>query len=159
VAAARHYSQFLSSLRGGRFDLVVDLQGLFRSGLLAALTGARRRVGLAGAREGARWFYTDVIPVPDADNTHAVDRYWRVAEALGAGDGPKTFQVPIPDDARAWAAGQLSGLPRPWLAFGVGARWMTKRWPADHFAELARRAQTRAGGTAVFVGGNDEVPL
>ena len=36
---------------------------------------------------------------------------------------------------------------------------MTKRWPTEHFAVLARQAQERFGGTAVFVGGRDEAPL
>jgi ADP-heptose:LPS heptosyltransferase len=53
----------------------------------------------------------------------------------------------------------LGDCPRPWLAFGVGSRWVTKRWPPQHFAELARRAQARFGGTVVFVGGNDEAEL
>jgi heptosyltransferase-1 len=160
LGAARYYARFLSELRRQRFDLVVDLQGLFRTGLMAAATGARRRVGLAGAREGARWFYTDVVPVPDAANVHAVDRYWRVAEALGIGDGPKRFHIPISPEARAWAANQLRGLPRPWLAFGVGSRWLTKRWPPEHFAELARRAHALSGGAIVFVGGGgDETEL
>ena len=46
------------------------------------------------AREGAPWFYTDVVPVSDGRALHAVDRYWLVAEALGAGGGPKEFHVP-----------------------------------------------------------------
>ena len=48
-------------LRRGRFDLTIDLQGLFRSALMTAATGARVRVGMADAREGARWFYTDRV--------------------------------------------------------------------------------------------------
>src|SRR5262249_4513569 len=44
-------------------------------------------------------------------------------------------------------------------AFAVGSRWMTKRWPPRHFAELARRAQGRFGGTVLFVGGKDEAAL
>src|SRR5205814_9318888 len=86
-----------------RFDLVVDLQGLLRSGLMALASGAARRVGLSTAREGARWAYTDVVPVADFNALHAVDRYWLVAEALGAGGGPKEFHVPLADEARAWA--------------------------------------------------------
>jgi ADP-heptose:LPS heptosyltransferase len=88
-----------------------------------------------------------------------VDRYWLVAEALGAGTGPRTFHVPIAETEQRWAAEMLRRFPRPWLMFGVGARWMTKRWPPRHFAVLARMAQAHFGGTAVFVGGTDEVPL
>jgi lipopolysaccharide heptosyltransferase I len=158
-AGAHSWARFLAELRRRRFDLVVDLQGLFRSGLMAAATGAARRVGLATAREGAPWFYTDVVPVADFDAVHAVDRYWLVAEALGAGDGPKEFHVPVPEDARRWAREALGGRPRPWLALGPGSRWVTKRWLPEHFAALAVRAQARFGGTVLFVGGRDEAPL
>ena len=66
------------------------------------------------------------------------------------------FHVPVQPDARAWAREQLQKYPRPWLAVGVGSRWLTKRWPPEHFAELARRAQAAIGGTVVFVGGKEE---
>jgi lipopolysaccharide heptosyltransferase I len=158
-SVSRSWLRFLRELRQRRFDLVVDLQGLLRTGVMAQATGAPRRVGLSSAREGATWFYTDIVDVPRHDETHAVDRYWLVAEALGAGDGPKRFDVPVPEAARAWAREELRGCPRPWLAVGVGSRWPTKRWPPQHFAALARQALERFGGTAVFVGGGDEAAL
>jgi heptosyltransferase-1 len=159
LAGARAYGRFLRELHARRFDLVLDLQGLLRSGLLTAATAAPRRVGFARAREGAAWFYTDRIPGGDRRSGHAVDRYWRVARALGAGDGPVTFRVPVPDAARRWAVEALAGCPRPWVFLGVGARWPTKRWPPAHFAALAGRAQARFGGTVVFGGRGDEAPL
>jgi ADP-heptose:LPS heptosyltransferase len=88
-----------------------------------------------------------------------VDRYWTVAAALGAGDGPKCFRVPVQEAEREWAHELLGPFPRPWLMVGVGARWQTKRWPPEHFAALARRVLERFGGTAAFVGGRDETPL
>src|SRR5437588_2058537 len=45
--AALRYGRFLSLLRQQCFDLVIDLQGLFRSGVMALATGAPRRVGLS----------------------------------------------------------------------------------------------------------------
>jgi ADP-heptose:LPS heptosyltransferase len=159
LTAASSYGRFFHRFRREAFDLVLDLQGLFRSGLMAAASGAPRRVGLSSAREGATWFYTDVVRVADFHALHAVDRCWLVAEALGAGDGPKCFRVPIPEAEHRWAADFLRDCPRPWLAVGVGARWLTKRWPVAHFAVLVGRAQKVAGGTALFVGGRDETPL
>jgi lipopolysaccharide heptosyltransferase I len=157
-SAARAYVDFFRELRRRHFDLAIDLQGLFRSGLMTLATGARRRVGTTTAREGARWFYTDRIAVPDLDGAHAVDRYWEVARAFGAG-GPKEFHVPLPEEARAWAREALREWPRPWLVLGVGSRWQTKRWPPEHFAALADRAQARFGGTALFVGSPEEETL
>ena len=153
---ARSFVALTEQVRRLRPDLVIDLQGLFRTGMLARVSGAARRVGLGTAREGAAWFYTDVVPVPDPQNVHAVDRLWHVAEAFGAGDGPKRFRLVLSEESRRWAGERLADLPRPWLAVGVGARWRTKRWPAAHFAALVRQAQDQFGGTVVFVGGRDE---
>src|SRR5262245_10416903 len=147
------------SLRRANYDLVIDLQGLLRSGVLTWATRALRRVGLAGAREGARFFYTDVIPEPGRLAMHAVDRCWRVVEALGGGALPKTFRVPLAPAATAWAAEKVQRFPRPWLALSAGSRWPTKRWPPEHFADLARRAQREFGGAVFFIGTADEAPL
>jgi lipopolysaccharide heptosyltransferase II len=159
---------FLQDIRRQHFDLVVDLQGLLRTGLMMLVSGAERKVGLCSAREGASWFYTDLLgPPPRATNPagaikadfHAVDRYWQVAEALGVGHLPKRFLIPIPDADQQWAALRLGPWPRPWMMMNVGTRWETKRWPAAFFADLAQRALRRYGGTVVLVGGSDEVSL
>ena len=154
----RRMGGFLKQLRAQDFDLVLDMQGLLRSGIFCLASGARRRVGLATAREGAHLAYTDVIAVPDSANLHAVDRYGLAMRALG-GQFVSTFRLPVPDTARATASQLVAGLPRPWLMFGVGARWTTKRWPPGHFAELANRAMKWMGGAAIFVGGTEDDPL
>lgn len=147
-------------IRAERFDLVVDLQGLLRSGSLAWISGCARRVGLATGREGSPWFYTERVPVPTG-RIHAVDRYLLVAAALGASRAePPAFRFrDRPDDEQAVAQLlQKEGVPRdrPWLAMNVSARWVTKRWPAAHFAETAD-ALTRDGlGPVVFIGGASE---
>ena len=48
---------------------------------------------------------------------------------------------------------------RVWLAVGAGARWLTKRWPPAHFAELVHRAQDRFGGSALLIGSTEERQL
>jgi lipopolysaccharide heptosyltransferase I len=146
-------------LRRRRFDLVIDLQGLLRTGLMCAATFARRRVGLSTAREGARVFYTDVVCIPHPGSMHAVDRYWLAAEALGAGQAAKRFDVPLDAGALAWADVVLRPLPRPWLVVAPGSRWVTKRWPPAHFTELLRRAHRVHGGSALLVGSADEGAL
>jgi heptosyltransferase-1 len=152
------FAWFLMHLSSLRFDMVIDLQGLLRTGLMTRATGAAVRIGLASAREGSRFCYTHCID-DKTDVRHAVDRYWRVIEALGDAPLVKTFHVPVQAEARTWAREQLREFPRPWLAVGVGSRWLTKRWPPEHFAALVNRAQQQFGGTAIFVGTPEEASL
>jgi lipopolysaccharide heptosyltransferase II len=158
LQGVRALTGYLHRLRKEAFDLTIDLQGLLRSGLMTLATGAPRRVGFSSAREGSRWCYTDAIDLPRL-GMHAVDRYWGVAKALGACDGPITFRVPIQPTAAQWAAEALAGLPRPWLVLAVGSRWLTKRWLPEHFAELAIRSHAQFGASVVFIGGPEEVEL
>jgi len=157
--STRYAAGFAAELRSRQFDLVIDLQGLFRTGLMCLATGAPHRIGFANAREGSRHTYTRKISVPDADRIHAVDRYWRIVEALGAGDVPKRFHLPLDPGEVAAVRAELAELPRPWIAVAVGAKWLTKRWPTSHFAELLNRAQSRFGGTALFVGAGDDTAM
>jgi lipopolysaccharide heptosyltransferase I len=156
VRAIRTAISFATELRRRRFDLVIDMQGLLRSGIMALMTGAPRRVGFATAREGSRHAYTHKLRCPPRDGAHAVDRMWRVAEAFGVGHLPKVFRVPLrPAEVEA-ASRELAALPRPLAAVAVGAKWVTKRWPRTHFAELLRRAQNAFGGSAVLVGTGED---
>ncbi len=151
-------TRFLASLHRERFDLALDLQGLLRSGLMTLATGARVRVGLSDAREGAARFYTHRIPSPGPD-IHAVDRLLCVAEALGASIAEPRFVVAISEADRRWARGALAEVARPALVLNLGARWLTKRWPPEHFAEVARRAVEVRGAGLVAVGSPEDRPL
>lgn len=150
---------FAGEMRRRRFDLVIDMQGLLRSGLMAWASGAPHRVGFRNAREGSRYAYTHKLAAPALGAAHAVDRMWVVAEAFGAGHLPKTFRVPLQAPEVAAARAALGALPRPWVAVAAGAKWVTKRWPAAHFADLLNRAHADFGGTAVFIGSAEDAAL
>jgi heptosyltransferase I len=148
----------LWNLSRGRYDLTIDLQGLLRSALMTAATHAKVRVGVADAREGARWFYTHRIHAPRL-GIHAVDRVLRVAAALGADVTKPCFHLPIAEDDRRWARQTLSAVPRPRVILNLGTRWPTKRWPPHHFAEIARRCVSEFGAGLVAVGAAEDRPL
>lgn len=148
------------ALRQARFDLVVDLQGLFRSAAMGWLSGSRRRIGFANGREGSPWFYTLRVAVPSAD-MHAVDRYLLVAKALGANiSGAPRFNFQIPQSDREFVDRLLAqaGLQpgAAWIGMNVSARWPTKRWPAASFAAVADRIQESNLGRVVLIGGPGE---
>lgn len=147
-------------LRAQGFDLAVDLQGLFRSGAMAWLSGCPTRLGLADAREGSGWFYTRTVPVPNRE-MHAVDRYLLAAQAFGASAPQEPeFRFRPSSDDRTLVSQLLSRqgqrTDRPWIAMNVSARWATKRWPAESFARVADVLQQDQVGRVVLIGGPDE---
>ena len=149
------FAQFVNELRAKRFDLVVDLQGLFRSGFLSLASGAAVRIGFARARELAPLFYTHRIAVQDV-NMHAVDRNYRVARMLGFDDVPIAFELPVlPGAARARELLSQEGIRAgdAYILVGPAARWETKIWPAEQFARLTREIQ--ALGYRVVLSGMD----
>jgi len=116
------------ALRKERYDLVLDLQGNLKSGLLSRLSGAPRRVGLAVplSSEGNRHFMTESIAAAPG---HRIDGYRDVLDQLfGGGDS-------VPATLPAEPDGHDSVLLHPAVS-GFGE---FKRWPAQHFAELADR--------------------
>jgi heptosyltransferase I len=145
-------------LARGRFDLTIDLQGLLRSALMTAAARSRVRVGMADAREGARWFYTHRV---DASRLrlHAVERVRRVAAAFGASISEPRFDLPIAPEHTRWARETLERLPMPRIVLNLGAQWLTKRWPPEHFAEIARRAFEGYGAGLIAVGSAGDRPL
>ncbi|MEO1008432.1 MAG: glycosyltransferase family 9 protein [Planctomycetota bacterium] len=151
AAAAR----WALGLRRRRYDLVLDCQGLLRSGLITWATGAPRRVGDAAAREGAARCYTERVDVP-AD-AHTVDRMMALAEAAGAHDASADpdMRLHLAESDAAWAERTLAGVG-PLVVLAPTARWMAKRWPQDRFADLAERLMRRTDATIAVVGGVDE---
>ena len=150
----------VSALRAERFNLAVDLQGLFRSGALARLSGAPRRIGFANGREGSPWFYTQRVPVP-AEEMHAVDRNLLVAAVLEAyprGTPQFRFKMLDADVATVREALEQQGvsIEQPWVAMNVSARWSTKRWPLRSFAAVLDQLYKEDLGPVVVIGGSDE---
>ncbi len=151
----REASSFIRGIRRRRFDLVIDLQGLMRSGLLVGLTRARRKLGFNGTREFSYMFYNEKLPPYDPD-LHAVLRYLSVAGHLGAVPGEPVFRIPWGRKEELAAdrlLGPLGNEPGPLVAMNVTGSWATKRWGADNFRQTARMLMERSGARLVFVGG------
>jgi heptosyltransferase-1 len=140
---------FGSRLRAGRYDIVLDLQGLARSGLMTFATGAPRRIGLASAREGSRFACTEIYN--DRQN-HAVDRYLGACSHIAGRPLELPAQV-LRGTGRTLPAGLTSGkftLLHPY------SQWETKLWPWSRYEELAA---ARPEETFVVIGKGTPFPL
>lgn len=152
----------IAALRAEQFDLMVDLQGLFRSAAMGWVSGAPTRIGFSNGREGSPWFYTHRVSVPTTE-MHAVDRYLLVAAALGAAPKDKpAFRFMLRDQDRSIVQDifQRHGVSveKPWLAMNISARWLTKRWPLESFAAVAEQLGEKGMGPIVVIGSEQERP-
>lgn len=151
----RDWRRLLRKLRRGRYDLVLDLQGLLRTGFMTMATSAPLRVGLETTREGSHLACNVTLPDTGKDvPAHA--RYWRVAEVLGVGDAPKRTHISLSAADHLWGERALDGLQGPILGIHPGARWVTKLWPLESFAVVACRAARQFGFNLVIIGGPAE---
>lgn len=144
------------SLRRRNFDLVLDFQGLFRSGSLARWTGAPRRIGFANAREMAPMFYTHRVRTGDAEQ-HAISRYIQLAQAAGCQSNKVEFHFVTTHADRSHVAGLVPA--GPYAVLLPGTNWRTKRWPIEKFAALVDPLRERFGLSTVVAGGPDAAPL
>lgn len=158
-AQPRHlpeFLRFLRRLRAQQFDLALDLQGLFRSGVLTAASGAPRRIGLSDAREGSRLFYNEVV-TPHPTARHAVDRYLETIRHLALPTDPVEFPLgESPDDKQAvdQYLSEHGASGAPLLALCPRARWENKCWPTDSYAALSRELSRRwPSHRVVLIGG------
>lgn len=155
TAAGRRFARLL---RDNHYDTVYDLQGLLRSGLFTRLTGARRRVGFANARE-LGWLGYNVRHRVDT-RLHTVDRMLGLLKADGL--------EPI-DDMRLYLAQQdqawLETFKREhgieesgYACIAPTARWGCKCWPIERYGQIARRMieQGLAGDKLVLIASPDE---
>ena len=149
--------QFKRDLRRRGFDLVIDLQGLFRSGWLAWQTRAPVRIGFANAREWAWIFYTHRVPIATMEQ-HAVERYLRVAAAAGCEEGPAEFHFVVSESDRSFV-NEMLGEDEPFAVLMPGANWQTKRWDVQKFAGLVEPLRERFGLRSAIAGGPDTVDL
>lgn len=136
---------FLAGLRRTNYDLVVDAQGLFRSGFFARATGAQRRVGFANARELGWAFMTERHEVDRG--MHTVDRMLKLLELAAI---PPVPDMRLYSDAphRDAIARLIGEGDRP-IVIAPTSRWPGKQWPADRFAALTRHLVSRGHRVAV----------
>jgi len=146
-------------MRRQRFDWVIDLQGLARSGVLAWLANGQCLIGLDEPREGARGFYDRIVPRATF-HTHAVDWYLGVLPLLGVPVRRDFEWLPARPAVAAAVRQKWNSPPGPWVAVLPGARWENKRWPVEHFAEVVRQlAAARADLRFAILGSAADQPL
>ncbi|MGI9213453.1 MAG: glycosyltransferase family 9 protein [Methylococcaceae bacterium] len=137
----------IQRLRNNRYDLVLDVHGLLKSGVWAWLAGGVLRVGL-GSREGSQWLMTETLD-RHSDSPLMGKEYRKLAAHLGAETSDFLPQVSIaPDDtALATQLLQAHGIKHRPVVFAPFTTRPQKHWFRDRWlalaADLSRTSQCR----------------
>ena len=154
LSVFRELTGFVKDLRSNDYDLIIDLQGLLKSGILVGLSKGKRKVGMSGSREGAGFFLNE-RPVPVNYGQHAIDRYLKVAEYLGCDSDGWSGHIPVfePDMRSVDQILNRSGIgEKPLIAINPIAKWPTKLWDTERFAALADRIRNELRCEIAFTG-------
>lgn len=153
-APFHHGVSFTRRLRTNGYDIVYDLQGLFRSGVFTWLTRAPRRVGFACAREAA-WLGYNVRHPVNGEVTHTVDRMLALLEHDGLTPVRDMRLYVSPENAafvdEALAKPRQDGFTADHVCIAPTARWKSKCWPIERYAEVVDRLRAAAPRRPIVV--------
>ena len=137
---------------GERFDVLLQLQVSARANLLSAFIPAKRRIGYDRSRskDGHGLFINERIA--DRPGIHVLDAIGSFAEALGLQRDAVAWNLPVPDEAHAWARAQWGDDGRRTLMVSPCSSHALRNWRAERYAALADHAAAQ-GWRIVLCGG------
>ncbi|MBN8596669.1 MAG: glycosyltransferase family 9 protein [Planctomycetes bacterium] len=147
------FFKFVNMLRANKYEVVYDLQGLFRSGFMAWATGAPRRIGLRNARELGWLGLNERHLAPWS--LHAVDRMLEVIRLSGV-QPVVDMRLHANPEAQARVRADETLRDGPFAIVAPTSRWESKRWPADRFAMVTTALLNRGYSRVVIVGAPGE---
>ena len=154
LEAIRQIRTFGQKLKGHHFDVAIDLQGLFKSGIFAWMSGAPKRLGL-GSREGSQYLMSQVFP-RGGDISVISSEYSFLADQLGLETTDFIPTLSVNKDAENTVLQRLAdaGLsPGQYIVFAAFTTRAQKHWFVDAWQALAPMIKKRTGLTPLLLGG------
>ncbi len=138
----------------GRYDVVVYFHhftlkaGTLKFGLIALVSGARRRIGL---ENGSGWFLTERLPDAGFGAKHQAQYWLDLMGLLGADTRPRPAHLHHQPYLLPPSTGQ-----RVVIHAGGGTYNTARRWNPEYFAAVADRLHQACGAQIILVGGKDD---
>lgn len=147
---------FKHNLQAEQYDLVIDLQGLLKSGLLSYLSGAKTKIGL-GSREGSQWFMDKIISRTQGNQDLIGSEYRTIIETLAPG-ADYTLALASSSEANVSANNKLAelNLQRPFIALCPFTTRPQKHWINTHWRSVIKTLSTSKQYDVLILGGPDD---
>lgn len=167
LKSVKAYWVFLKRIREWQPTTVIDAQGLTKSALIGWYSGATRRIGLVKSefegRELSTWLNNTLV---SPTSEHVVERGLALLKPLGIENPEIEYRVPVSPAANQRVNEQVRELAGPNVELGpfaiinVGAGWVSKIWPAERYAAVAKHLKDRWNlRTMIAWGGSEERSL
>jgi len=142
------FNKLISKLRKQNYDIAIDVQQLFKSGVFLALCGAEQKLTLNGGREFSGFFANDVVKASHKlfdKNYHVVNRNMELAKYLDCKDLAIEFVLPpVSIEVKRKVDELLQSIKkRPTLVLAPATTWDTKHWENKYWAALIKEFQER----------------
>ena len=136
----KSFGPFFARIRAGRFDLVLDLQRLFRSGVISWWTGACQRVGFhrRDSKE-FNWIFNNLHIPPFGEEIPKLEHYLKFVDYLGIERSALEWQFNLTAEERAAIDRHLSELSGGFAILFVGTRWESKQWFPAQMSQCAEQ--------------------
>ena len=156
-AGLRALPALRAALKGRRFDVLLHMQLSLRASLVSAAVPAVRRIGFdrARARE-LQWLFTNErIPARGAE--HVLDSFQGFLDAIEVPRKPLLWDLPLPQDARDYAAALIPDADRPTLILSPCSSHALRNWRADRYAAVIEHAVRRHAMRVLLCGGPSQL--
>lgn len=150
----------VKKLRKQKYDIVLDLQRHFKSGIFSLLSGGNRRIGFnrADSKE-FNWIFSSETINKYGDEISKVDHYLKFLLPLNIPEPDEvTFGynlAPSPESHKL----HLSQIGGNFIGLVLGSTWETKDWFEDGYRELIGIILSRYNGKIVLMGDKSKLDL
>ena len=142
------------------FDIVLEFQALFKSGMFAVLNRKAERYGFKNSKELSHFFLNRAIFIRDKSR-HAIDNYLQFARYFDCPTEEIGFPIYVPHEDEDYVDHLLSDegvKPEDLTIFLCAtARWRSKFWEREAFARLGDELVRRYGAKLIFSGLPSEI--
>ncbi len=153
AAGLAGFRKVRAALSGRRFDALLHMQVALRANLLSLAVRARRRIGYDRARSKDLHGCFVRERIPARRGRHVLDAIGSFVEPLGLAQTRVRWDIPIPDEARAWAAEQWPDDGQPALVVSPASSHVLRNWRAERYAAVADHAAQALHMRVVLTGG------
>jgi lipopolysaccharide heptosyltransferase I len=162
----KQFLMFTQEIKKKKFEVAIDFHGLFKSGIISFLSGAKDRVGFTKPfTKEMNFLFNNRRFSLDSDKMNRIDRNITLTEKLGLNikQGPPDIYIPDKDSEfiQKFLKQNRIEPERPLIAIHPGTSPSTpyKRWDAYRYAVVADKVIESSAAQIIFTWANEEIEM